>query len=147
MISKQQIKEQVKSFFPELLNIRRYLHSHPELSFQETETAKYISGCLTSWNIEHKTQVGGTGIVGLIKGKNPDSKVIALRADMDALPIVEQNQIEYVSANKGVMHACGHDLHMTCLLGAAKILSDNRDQLEGSVKLIFQHAEETSTLR
>lgn len=143
MITKQQIKEQVKSFFPELLNIRRHLHANPELSFEEEETAKYISNCLTSWGIEHKTKVGGNGIVGLIRGNNPDFKVIALRADMDALPIIEQNEVDYVSLNAGVMHACGHDVHMTCLLGAAKILNDNRDQIEGSIKLIFQHAEET----
>jgi amidohydrolase len=143
LITKEQIKQQVKIIFPELLKIRQHLHAHPELSFHEVETAKYISNCLDSWGIDHKTKVGGNGIVGLIKGNNPDNKVIALRADMDALPIAEQNQIGYRSINEGVMHACGHDVHMTCLLGAAKLLNDNRDQFEGSVKLIFQHAEET----
>lgn len=143
LVNKQKIKESAKTLFPELLNIRRYLHSNPELSFEEIKTATYISDLLSRWSIEHKIAVGGNGIVGLIKGKNPDKKVIALRADMDALPIDEQNQIDYKSINNGVMHACGHDVHMTCLLGATKILNDNKDHFEGSVKLLFQHAEET----
>lgn len=142
MISKETIKAHVKNSFDELLQIRRHLHANPELSFNEVNTANYISSLLTKWDIEHQTGIGGNGIVGLIKGNNPDKKVIALRADMDALPINEQNQVEYKSINKGVMHACGHDVHMTCLLGTAKFLAENRSDFEGTVKLIFQHAEE-----
>ncbi len=137
------IKGDVKEIGAELIAIRRHLHAHPELSFEEKSTAAYISQLLTSWGIEHETGVGGNGIVGLIKGNNPDKKVIALRADMDALPISEQNDCDYKSTNDGVMHACGHDVHMTCLLGAAKILTQMRDRFEGTIKLIFQHAEET----
>lgn len=140
---KEFIKQQVKSQIDTLIELRRHLHAHPELSFHETETAAFISGLLTDWGIEHKTGVGGNGIVGLIKGKKPDKKIIALRADMDALPIIEQNEVSYVSKNHEVMHACGHDVHMTCLLGAAKILNDLKNEFEGTIKLIFQHAEET----
>lgn len=138
-----QIKTIAAELNQQLLEIRRYLHANPELSFHEKSTAKFISNKLTEWGIDHQTAVGGNGIVGIIKGKNPDKKIIALRADMDALPILEQNTVDYKSLNEGVMHACGHDVHMSCLLGAAKILSELKDQFEGSVKLIFQHAEET----
>lgn len=136
------IKEEVKKEFPSLVETRRHLHANPELSFKEFKTASYISGLLEKWGIPHQTGVGGNGIVGMIKGKNPDKKTIALRADMDALPITELNQAEYKSLNTGVMHACGHDVHTTCLLGAAKILNRQKDEFEGSIKLIFQHAEE-----
>ena len=135
------VKSEAKSIAAELIDIRRHLHAHPELSFEETDTAAYISQLLHSWGIQHETGVGGHGIVGLIKGNHPEKQVIALRADMDALPINEQNDCSYKSLNEGVMHACGHDVHMTCLLGAAKILHQMRDQFEGTVKLIFQHAE------
>ena len=142
MISKETIKQLVLDRYDMLRQTRRHLHRHPELSFQETETAKYLSGLLTEWSIEHQTGVGGHGVVALIKGKNPDSKTIALRADMDALPIQEENKVEYRSLNNGVMHACGHDVHTTCLLGAAKIFQELRNEFEGTVKLIFQPAEE-----
>lgn len=138
----QQIKEDVRKEVPELIKTRRHLHANPELSFKEFKTAAYISDLLKKWGIPHETGVGGNGIVGIIRGKNPDSKVIALRADMDALPIIEQNKVEYKSMNNGVMHACGHDVHTTCLLGAAKILNQLKNEFEGSIKLIFQHAEE-----
>jgi len=138
----QQIKERAQTLSAEFIKYRRYLHAHPELSYQEQETADFLSGLLTGWQIPHQTHVGGYGIVGLIKGKNPDKKVIALRADMDALPITEENRFDYQSVNPGVMHACGHDVHMACLLGAAKILNELKDGFEGSVKLIFQPAEE-----
>jgi amidohydrolase len=142
LINKQYIQNEVGNLFEELLQIRRHLHANPELSYAEFNTAQYISSLLTKWGIENRTGVGGNGIVGLIKGKNPEKNIIALRADMDALPINEQNQVEYKSVNKGIMHACGHDVHMTCLLGTAKFLSENKTQFEGTVKLIFQHAEE-----
>ena len=142
MITKETIKHKTKQNFPLLLDVRHYLHQHPELSFQESETAKYISKLLSDWGIEHQTGIGGNGIVALIKGNNPDSKTIALRADIDALPIVEQNQVAYKSLNMGVMHACGHDVHTTCLLGSAKILQELRNEFNGTIKLIFQPAEE-----
>ena len=142
MIKKEIIRQKTGDLFPELIKIRHHLHQHPELSYQETETAAYISGLLSKWGIEHQTGVGGYGITGLIKGKNPDSKTVALRADIDALPVTEKNDVEYRSVNQGVMHACGHDVHTTCLLGAAKILNDLKDKFEGTVKLIFQPAEE-----
>ena len=141
-MKKAEVKEKVKTIIPRLLEIRRHLHANPELSFSEKETSTYISNLLTSWSIPHKTGVGGYGIVGLIKGKNPKSKVIALRADMDALPIVEQNNIPFKSMNSGIMHACGHDVHMTCLLGTINILNDNKNAFDGTVKFIFQPAEE-----
>ena len=139
----EEVKNLAHTGANDLVSIRRHLHANPELSFEEEQTAAYISQLLSKWNIPHETGVGGHGIVGLIKGKNPDTKVIALRADMDALPIVEQNGCTYKSVNYGVMHACGHDVHMTCLLGAANILNSLKDHFEGTVKLIFQHAEET----
>jgi amidohydrolase len=142
LIKKEIIRQKTGDLFPELIKIRHHLHQHPELSYQETETAAYISGLLSKWGIEHQTGVGGYGITGLIKGKNPDSKTVALRADIDALPVTEKNDVEYRSVNQGVMHACGHDVHTTCLLGAAKILNDLKDRFEGTVKLIFQPAEE-----
>ena len=126
----------------ELVAIRRHLHAHPELSFKEKETAQFISNKLTEYGIEHQTNIGGYGIVGYIKGKNPTTKTIALRADMDALPIEEKNNNSYTSKNQGIMHACGHDVHTTCLLGAAKILYKIKENFEGTIKLIFQPAEE-----
>jgi amidohydrolase len=125
---KDKIKNTANALDGELIAIRRHLHAHPELSFEEVETAKYISNKLTEYGIEHTTNVGGHGIVGLIKGNNPTKKIIALRADMDALPIEEKNTCENMSQNKGVMHACGHDVHTTCLLGAAKILNELKDE-------------------
>lgn len=136
------IKEKAEQYFPEIQAIRHHIHAHPELSFQEAETAKFISSKLSEFGIEHQTGVAGTGIVALIKGKNPDNKCIALRADMDALPIQEANEVAYKSQNDGVMHACGHDVHSTCLLGAAKILNELKDEFEGTIKLIFQPGEE-----
>ena len=143
MVSLEKVKSTVAKEIDGLIKIRRHLHAHPELSYQEKNTAGYISDLLTKWGISCQTEIGGHGFVGLIKGKNPDKKVIALRADMDALPIVEKNQVAYKSMEDGVMHACGHDVHMTCLLGASKILSGFKNEFEGTIKLIFQHAEET----
>jgi amidohydrolase len=127
---------------PQLIETRRHLHRHPELSFQEHETARYIADKLETFGISHQTGWAGTGIVGIIEGKNPGKKIVALRADMDALPILEAGDKPYRSANEGVMHACGHDVHSTCLLGAAHILHELRTQWEGTVKLIFQPGEE-----
>ncbi len=125
----------------EFIGFRHHLHAHPELSYEEYETSKFVQGKLNEWNIPFEIKAT-TGVVGLIKGKNPDSRIIALRADMDALPINEENDVEYKSTKSGVMHACGHDVHTTCLLGAAKILNELKDEWEGSVKLIFQPGEE-----
>lgn len=127
---------------PELIAIRRHLHMHPELSMQERETSAFIQSKLTEYGIPFSAGIAVHGIVGLIKGKNPESRVVALRADMDALPIVEKNPVDYCSQNPGVMHACGHDVHMTSLLGASKILNELKDEFEGTIKLIFQPSEE-----
>ena len=139
---KEQIQQLAKKNAAEIIAVRRHLHANPELSFEEFETAKYVSQFLTSINIGHTTGVAGTGIVALIPGKNPSKRTIALRADMDALPITEANDIDYKSKNIGVMHACGHDVHTSSLLGCAKILSQLRNEFEGTVKLIFQPGEE-----
>jgi len=136
------IKKIASDSFQEIVEIRRYIHQNPELSFQEFETSKYIQSVLDKYGIEHQTGFVKTGIVALIKGKNPDKKVIALRADMDALPILEENNVDYKSKNKGVMHACGHDVHSSSLLGVAKILNELKDEFEGTIKLIFQPGEE-----
>ncbi|HEY5406752.1 MAG TPA: M20 family metallopeptidase [Ginsengibacter sp.] len=135
------IKELASKYANEFIDVRHHIHAHPELSFNEFKTSEFVQEKLKSWNIEYKV-LGTTGVVGLIKGKNPDEKIIALRADMDALPINELNEVEYKSKNNGVMHACGHDVHTTCLLGAAKILNELKEQWTGTIKLIFQPGEE-----
>jgi amidohydrolase len=137
----EKIKELASAYKDEFIAVRHHIHSNPELSYLEFETSKFIQGKLTGWGIPFQV-LATTGVLGIIRGKNPDSRVVALRADMDALPIVEENKVEYVSKNTGVMHACGHDVHTTCLLGAAKILAETKDQWEGTVKLIFQPGEE-----
>jgi amidohydrolase len=126
----------------EVISFRRHLHSNPELSYQEFNTAKFIATQLRAFGIEPQEGIAGTGVVALIEGKNPAKKTIALRADMDALPITELNSVDYKSKNIGVMHACGHDVHTSSLLGTAKILHSIRDKFEGSIKLIFQPGEE-----
>ena len=138
---KGKIKELAKQNAAEFIAIRHHLHAHPELSFKEFETSAFVQQKLMAWGIPFEVKAT-TGVIGLIKGKNPDKKVIALRADMDALPINEENNVDYRSLNKGVMHACGHDVHTTCLLGAAKILNELKAEWEGTVKLIFQPGEE-----
>jgi len=137
----QQIKKLAKKYAPEFISIRHHLHANPELSYQEFETSKFIQQQLTALNIPFEIKAT-SGVIGLLKGKNPEKRVVALRADMDALPITEQNDIPYKSTNPGVMHACGHDVHSSCLLGAAKILSELKHEWEGTVKLIFQPGEE-----
>ncbi|WP_447640160.1 MULTISPECIES: M20 metallopeptidase family protein [Chitinophagaceae] len=138
---KEKIREKAGIYKDDFIAIRRHLHCHPELSYQEKETSLFVQEKLTQYGIPFEV-MAGTGVVGLIKGKNPDSRVVALRADMDALPIEEQNDIDFKSKNIGVMHACGHDVHTTCLLGAARILSGLKEEWEGTVKLIFQPGEE-----
>lgn len=140
MLSRK-IKELSKKYAPELIGIRHHLHANPELSYKEFKTSAFIQSKLREYGIGFKI-LAGTGIVALIQGCNSDSRVIAIRADMDALPIDEQNDVSYKSKNAGVMHACGHDVHTTCLLGAAKILQELKNEWEGTVKLIFQPGEE-----
>lgn len=135
------IQSLAKQYAPEFIAVRHHLHAHPELSYQEFETSKYVQGKLKEFGIPFEVKAT-TGVVGLIKGKKPESRIIALRADMDALPILEENDLPYKSQNPGVMHACGHDVHTTCLLGAAKILQELKNEWEGTVKLIFQPGEE-----
>lgn len=137
----QKIKQLAHQYRDEFITIRHHLHAHPELSYQEFETSAFVQEKLHSYNIPFEIKAT-TGVVGLIQGKNPSSRIIALRADMDALPIQEENEIAYRSTKPGIMHACGHDVHTTCLLGAAKILAETKDEWEGTVKLIFQPGEE-----
>ena len=125
----------------QVINWRRYLHQHPELSFQETKTSSYIAETLKGFGLEVKTNVGGHGMLAYIRGAE-EGPTIALRADFDALPIHELNEVTYRSTVDGVMHACGHDGHTAALLGVAKVLSEEKDRLKGTVVLIFQHAEE-----
>ena len=139
---KGKIKSIANDIAGEIVDIRRYLHSNPELSFQEFETAKFIAASLKKIGLVPVEGIANTGVSALIEGNNPTKKVIALRADIDALPIRETNNIPYKSKNEGVMHACGHDVHTSSLLGTASILNQLKDQFEGTVKLIFQPAEE-----
>lgn len=138
---KEKIQVLSQEMLPRLVAIRRHLHAHPELSFQEYETAQYVAEQLRGMGIEPQEGVAGTGVVALVEGIKP-GKTIALRADMDALPIEEANQVPYKSTRPGIMHACGHDVHTTSLLGAAYILQQLRNQFEGTIKLIFQPGEE-----
>ena len=138
---KERIQQLAKKYAAEFIEIRHHLHANPELSYKEFETSAFVQQKLSDFGISFEVKAT-TGVVGLIKGKNPDKKITALRADMDALPIIEENDVEYRSKNVGVMHACGHDVHTTCLLGAAKILNELKDEWEGTVKLIFQPGEE-----
>ncbi len=137
----QKIKDLAQQNEDKFIAIRRHIHANPELSFQEVKTSAFIQEQLRSFDIPSRP-IGKTGVVAILEGKNPAKKIIALRADMDALPILEANEVEYKSSVEGVMHACGHDVHTTCLLGAAYILQHLKDEWEGTVKLIFQPGEE-----
>lgn len=141
---KQLIKSKCDEYFGEVVAIRRQLHQHPELSFCEKETAELIKRCLASKNIDFQSDIAGFGIVATIHGTDVARRVpaVALRADMDALPIQETTDLPYRSVNDGVMHACGHDAHTAMLIGTAFILNDLRDKFSGTVKLIFQPGEE-----
>ena len=121
MINK--IKQLAESTFDEVVSIRRHIHKNPELSFKEHKTSAYIKSVLTGWKIPFTEYIADTGIVVLLQGNNPSSKTLALRADFDALPIIEENEVDYCSINNGVMHACGHDAHTASLLGAINILN------------------------
>ncbi|MEZ4772976.1 MAG: M20 family metallopeptidase [Bacteroidia bacterium] len=139
---KTHIQKLAAEIFDEVISLRQHIHAHPELSFEEKNTAAFVQQQLGSMGIEYKADIAGHGVVGLIHGKNPSDRVIALRADMDALPIKEENDVPYKSQHPGVMHACGHDVHTASLLGTAHILSQVTDQFSGTIKLIFQPAEE-----
>jgi hippurate hydrolase len=138
---KENIQQLAKKYAPDFISIRHHLHAHPELSYQEFQTSKFVQQKLTEIGVPFQV-MAGTGVVGLLKGRNPDKRVVALRADMDALPIKEENDVPYRSKNEGVMHACGHDVHTTVLLGASRILNELKEEWEGTVKLIFQPGEE-----
>ena len=126
----------------QIIDYRNHLHANPELSFKEYETSAYVERELRSFGIAHIEKKADTGLVALIEGRNPAKKIVALRADMDALPIQEANDVPYKSKNDGVMHACGHDVHASSLLGAARILNEVKEEFEGTIKLIFQPGEE-----
>lgn len=136
------IQELSTSLHQETVQNRRHFHVHPELSFKEYETAAFIESKLESWGIPCKNGIAGTGIEVVIEGKNHDKKVVALRGDMDALPIKETGTHNYVSKNEGVMHACGHDAHSASLLTTAQILNQVKGEFEGTIKIIFQPGEE-----
>tara|TARA_B100001057_G_scaffold475615_1_gene542605 strand:+ start:1221 stop:2402 length:1182 start_codon:yes stop_codon:yes gene_type:complete len=136
------IKDIVDASLKKMVSWREYLHANPELSFQEVNTSAFVVSNLEKMGIPFQHGIAGTGVVALIKGRNPEKRCIALRADLDALPIYEENEVPYKSKNKGVMHACGHDVHTTCLLGAANVLNQLKNEFEGTIKLIFQPGEE-----
>ena len=137
-------KETVEKYYPEMKAIREDIHRHPELSYKEERTSALIMEKLKEYGVDSVERTWMTGLVALIKGGKGEGKCIAIRADMDALPVTEETGVEFASENKGVMHACGHDMHITILLTAARILCENRDKFPGSVKLIFQPAEEAA---
>ncbi|MFI5137183.1 MAG: M20 family metallopeptidase [Sphingobacteriales bacterium] len=138
---KEQIQQLSKNIYNDVVANRRHLHSHPELSFHEVETSAFVAARLDELGLQYK-KMADNGLVALIKGEKPSDNVIALRADMDALPILEANDVPYKSQNAGVMHACGHDVHTSSLLGTAKILTALKSEFGGTIKLIFQPAEE-----
>ncbi|MBP8849652.1 MAG: amidohydrolase [Breznakibacter sp.] len=140
---KQRIKELIKENYEEILSIRRHIHQHPELSFEEYNTSQFVAKKLEEYGVPFKQGFVKTGIVGRIEGKNPSKRVIALRADMDALPIEEAVECVYKSQTMGVMHACGHDAHTASLLGTIKVLTQLKDEFEGTILVIFQPGEES----
>ena len=137
----QKIRQLSAQYSKEFIEVRHHLHANPELSYKEFETSEFVQQKLASFGIDF-TVIAGTGVVGIIKGIILLQKSVALRADMDALPIQEENDVPYKSVNPGIMHACGHDVHTSCLLGAAKILNEIKSEWDGTIKLIFQPGEE-----
>ncbi len=136
------IKDLATTLAPRLIEIRRHIHSHPELSGQEYQTAAFVAGVLSSSGIAVQEGVGKTGVIGELQGTGNDERILAVRTDMDALPIQERNSLEFVSRAQGIMHACGHDVHTTLGLGTAMILSQMAEELPGKVRFLFQSAEE-----
>ncbi len=139
---KSEIKKLVAEYTDYVTKCYRTIHANPELSFEEYETAAFVCAELKDMGIEYRRGIAGTGVLGILKGKNPEKKIIALRADMDALPVCEVVDVDWKSKNENVMHACGHDVHTACLLGAARILKAISNQWEGTVLLVFQPGEE-----
>ncbi len=139
---KDKVRALAQRFGADVVAYRRHLHQYPELSFQEEQTAQFIAQRLQEWGVEHRAQVAGTGIVALVRGRRPHKRAVALRADMDALPIQENNEVPYRSQHPGVMHACGHDAHTAALLGAVRILQALRQYFSGTVTCLFQPGEE-----
>lgn len=137
-----EIKDIAQKFTPRLIEIRRHLHAHPELSGSEHQTSAYIAGVLSSCGLNVTEAVGKTGVLGELHGTGSDSRTLAIRTDMDALPIQEDSNLDFVSANPGVMHACGHDVHATLGMGTAMVLSQLTESLPGNVRFLFQPAEE-----
>lgn len=137
-----EIKKTAQRFAPRLIEIRRHIHSHPELSGQEHQTSAYIAGVLSSYGLNVKESIGKTGVIGELKGSGSDRRTLGIRTDMDALPIQEAAQLEFASRNPGIMHACGHDVHSTLGLGTAMVLSQLSQTLPGNVRFLFQPAEE-----
>ncbi|WP_194775074.1 M20 metallopeptidase family protein [Pararhodonellum marinum] len=142
MTLKEKIKALAALFSQDLIHHRRHIHAYPELSFEEHETSAYVENLLRSYGIEKIEKKANTGLVALIEGVNPAQKTLALRADIDALPIFESNETSYKSTKPGIMHACGHDVHTASLLGVARILQELKEDFSGTVKLIFQPGEE-----
>lgn len=142
MLMINHIKQLAHQYFDEVVSIRRHLHQHPELSFQEYNTSQYVCKVLDKYAIAYTKGIVKTGIIAIIEGKNPTKKTILLRADLDALPIEEKNNTDYTSQNTGVMHACGHDAHTASVLGTAIILNQLKNEFEGTVKIMFQPGEE-----
>jgi amidohydrolase len=138
----EKIKSLSVEYARDVVVMRRHIHAHPELSYKEFNTARYVVAQLKSFGLNPAEGVATTGVVAEIKGNNPEKKTVALRADMDALPITEANDVSYKSQNPGVMHACGHDVHTASLLGTARILHELRNYFEGTIRLIFQPGEE-----
>ena len=138
---KTTLQQRSREIHSEVIDLRRTIHANPELAFEEYETSALVKRQLEALGIEYQEEVAKTGVVGFIRGKG-EGKVIALRADMDALPIIEDNDKPYISKNPGKMHACGHDVHTSSLLGTAKLLQEHRDHFSGTIKLIFQPSEE-----
>lgn len=140
MLSK--IKDIAENLAPRLIEIRRHIHAHPELSGQEYQTAAYVAGVLSSCGLQVQETIGKTGVMGDLAGKTPNQNVLAIRTDMDALPIQERTSLEFASRKPGIMHACGHDVHTTVGLGTAMVLSQLSESLPGTTRFIFQPAEE-----
>lgn len=138
------IKDIATKLAPRLIEIRRHIHSHPELSGEEYQTAAFVAGVLSANGVHVQEGIGKTGVVGEVQGTSSDSRLLAIRTDMDALPIQERTHLEYASRKAGIMHACGHDVHTTVGLGTAMILSQIADELPGNVRFLFQPAEETA---
>jgi hippurate hydrolase len=139
---KTKIQQLVAQYTDYVTQCYRTIHANPELSFEEYQTAAFVCGELDKMGIEYRSGIAGTGVLGILKGNNPEKQTIALRADMDALPVCESVNLDWKSKNENVMHACGHDVHTACLLGAAQVLNAIRDKFEGTVLLVFQPGEE-----